>query len=91
MRDSDRERRVSIAGSSSSARERWAALRVVEGVSSKCLVVLKTVFRRGKSEIPESRMEILLSRVLREARREATEEERRTEGFCEFIFGDAVY
>ena len=55
------------------------------------LVVLKTVFRRGKSEIPESRMEILLSRVLREARREATEEERRTEGFCEFIFGDAVY
>ena len=36
MRDSDRERRVSIAGSSSSARERWAALRVVEGVSSKC-------------------------------------------------------
>lgn len=33
---------------------------------------------------------MLLSRVPKEARREATEEERRTEGFCEFIFVDAA-
>lgn len=36
MMASERVSRVSIAGSSSSARERWAAWRVVEGVSSKC-------------------------------------------------------
>lgn len=36
IRDSERVSRVSMAGSSSSARERWAAWRVVEGVSSKC-------------------------------------------------------
>lgn len=45
------------------------------------LVVVKTDFRRGKSEIPESSMEILLSKVLREDRRDATEDERRAEGF----------
>lgn len=48
-------------------------------------MVLRTDLRRGKSEIPESSMDILLSKVLREDRRDATEEERRAEGFCEFI------
>lgn len=90
IRDSERERRVSIAGSSSSARERWAAWRVVEGVSSKCLVVLRTDFKRGKSDIPESSMEMLLSKVVREDRREATEEERSAEGLCVFISVDIM-
>lgn len=38
MWDSERARRVWIAGASSAAREAWAAVRVVEGVSSKCWV-----------------------------------------------------
>jgi hypothetical protein len=33
---SERSRRVVIAGASSDARDAWAAVRVVEGVSSKC-------------------------------------------------------
>ena len=37
---SARERRVEIAGASSDARDCWAAERVVEGVSSKCCVLL---------------------------------------------------
>lgn len=40
--------------------------------------------------MPESSMEILLSRVLSEERREATEEERRAEGFCVVILLDTI-
>lgn len=37
---------------------------------------VRTIFRRGKSEIPASRIEMLESRREREFRREETEEER---------------
>ena len=46
------------------------------GTSSKCRVVVSTVFRRGKSETPASRMAIEESRRDRELRREETEAER---------------
>lgn len=62
-----------MAGSSSEARDCWAAWRVVCGVSSKWRVLLRTVFRRGKSEIPESRIEMDESRREREERSDVTE------------------
>jgi hypothetical protein len=62
-----------------------------EGGNIYTLVDDKTVFKRGKSDIPASSMEILLSRVVREERREETEEERSWEGVCvDIFFGGSV-
>lgn len=77
-------KRVVIAGASSDARLACAEERVEEGVSSKCRVEDSTFFRRGKSEIPESRIEIEESRRESELRREVTDARREARD-CEVV------
>lgn len=78
-----------MAGASSVASDCWADWRVVEGVSSKCRVLDRTFFSRGKSLVPCDNIVILESNRDNEDRREDTEEAREFNawlcvGCCEF-------
>lgn len=61
-----------IAGTISSTRDCWASRRVGSARSSKCCWVWRTLQRRGKSDTPSSRIDMLESRSDREERKEDT-------------------